>query len=153
LVLAIHDASFPAGDDDVGRGSPYSVAAEEFFGFARGLGFTGVQLGPQGWMARANASPYDGMLFSRHPASIALGRLGVHVDEMPEVERRYADHERAFDRHAAALEALWRQRGDAWAADVDAFAIRTAVQDGNWLERDAATGELPPARHRFEQWL
>ena len=59
--------SFPAGADDAGRGTPYSDAGRAFFGFARALGFTGVQLGPQGLTSRDNPSPYDAMLFSREP--------------------------------------------------------------------------------------
>src|SRR5258708_15115051 len=73
LVLGIHDASFPAGDDDIGRGAPGSAAGSELLGLARQLGFTGVQLGPEGRTSPGNASPYDSTLFSRDPLSIALG--------------------------------------------------------------------------------
>ena len=45
LILAIHDASFPAGSDDVGRGTPYSDAGRALFGFVRAFGFIGVQFG------------------------------------------------------------------------------------------------------------
>ena len=41
--------SFPsASGEDIGRGSPYSRGAQELIDFALELGFTGVQLGPQG---------------------------------------------------------------------------------------------------------
>ncbi len=76
LLLTVHDASFPgAPGEDLGRGSPYSDEAGRFLRFVRGLGFTGVQLGPQGKTSRVNPSPFDGTLFSRSPLSIALQPL------------------------------------------------------------------------------
>lgn len=76
LVLAIHDVSFPGRDDeDLGRGSPYSGGGRAFLAFVRQLGFTGVQLGPQGQTTRSNPSPYDGALFARDILSIALRPL------------------------------------------------------------------------------
>jgi 4-alpha-glucanotransferase len=74
LVLAVHDASFPSDpDEDVGRGSPYSKGAARLIRYADGLGFTGLQLGPQGVTTPFNRSPYDGTVFSRNPSSIVLG--------------------------------------------------------------------------------
>jgi 4-alpha-glucanotransferase len=76
LVLGIHDPAFPGvPGDDVGRGSPYSRGAERLFQLAAGLGFTGVQLGPQGQTSFVNPSPYDGTIFSRNVLSIALAEL------------------------------------------------------------------------------
>src|SRR4051812_27997542 len=76
LVLAIHDASFPSDvDEDVGRGSPYGAGASALLEFARALGFTGVQLGPQGMTSETNASPYDGTVFSKTPLSLAAAPL------------------------------------------------------------------------------
>jgi 4-alpha-glucanotransferase len=73
LLLAIHDLSFPSDpDEDVGRGSPATRAAGRLFRYARALGFTGIQLGPQGQTARDNASPYDGTIFARHTGTIGL---------------------------------------------------------------------------------
>ena len=73
LLFAIHDVSFPSDpDEDLGRGSPATRAAGRLFAYVRALGFTGVQLGPQGQTSRMNASPYDGTIFSRH-----LGNIGV----------------------------------------------------------------------------
>ncbi|HEY8375003.1 MAG TPA: hypothetical protein VIK91_00885, partial [Nannocystis sp.] len=78
LVLSIHDVSFPGRDDeDLGRGSPYSAGARALFAFVRRLGFTGVQLGPQGQTSRSNPSPYDGALFARDLLSIALPPLAA----------------------------------------------------------------------------
>ena len=76
MLLAIHDVSFPSdADEDIGRGSPSTRAADRLFAFARSLGFTGIQLGPQGQTARSNPSPYDGTIFSRHVGNIALRSL------------------------------------------------------------------------------
>jgi 4-alpha-glucanotransferase len=77
LVLAIHDGSFPStADEDIGRGSPYGRGARALVALAAGLGFDGLQLGPQGDTSLTNPSPYDGALFSKSPLSIALATLG-----------------------------------------------------------------------------
>ena len=155
LVLTIHDASFPAGAEDIGRGTPYSESGRAFFGFVRALGFTGVQLGPQGLTSRDNPSPYDAMLFSREPLSIAVAPLvgrdlwRAAVGDVPWTTARHADHRRAWDRQAAALSALWQTRGAAWAADVHAFAAANA----GWIDRDAAVDAMAPEHYRFVQWL
>src|SRR5262245_62286850 len=76
MLHAIHDASFPAdADEDTGRGGPATRAAARLFAYTRALGFTGIQLGPQGQTSRDNPSPYDGTIFSRHLGNIALGSL------------------------------------------------------------------------------
>src|SRR5690242_10515848 len=76
LVLGIHDPSFPSDpDEDTGRGSPYTRGAARFLEFARQLGFTGIQLGPQGQTSESNASPYDSTLFSRNVLNIPLAQL------------------------------------------------------------------------------
>lgn len=76
LVVGIHDPAFP-GDpgDDGGRGSPYSRGAQRWFACVRALGFTGVQLGPQGQTSASNPSPYDGTIFARNTLSIDLRAL------------------------------------------------------------------------------
>lgn len=79
LVLSIHDPSFPAAaDEDTGRGSPYTRGGHGFFEFAAGLGFTGVQLGPQGLTTAGNPSPYDAAIFARNTLSIDLFALADH---------------------------------------------------------------------------
>lgn len=76
LVLALHDPSFPsAPGEHTGRGSPYARGGREFLAFAAGLGFTGVQFGPQGQSSAGNASPYDGTIFARNILSIDLHAL------------------------------------------------------------------------------
>src|SRR5215468_11643909 len=76
MLLAIHDASFPSNaDEDTGRGSPATRAAARLFAYARSLGFTGIQLGPQGQTTRDNPSPYDSTIFSRNLGNLALDAL------------------------------------------------------------------------------
>jgi 4-alpha-glucanotransferase len=83
LVVGIHDAAFPGDpDDDVGRGSPSSRGAERWLRFVRGLGFTGVQLGPQGQTSAYNPSPYDGTIFAKNPLSIDLRALTIGPDAL-----------------------------------------------------------------------
>ncbi|MGZ6096539.1 MAG: 4-alpha-glucanotransferase, partial [Polyangiales bacterium] len=49
LVLGVHDACFPsAKGEDVGRGSPNGQGARDLVDYASELGFSGLQLGPQG---------------------------------------------------------------------------------------------------------
>ncbi|HZL18231.1 MAG TPA: 4-alpha-glucanotransferase [Polyangia bacterium] len=84
LVLAIHDASFPSTvDEDIGRGSPYGQGARALIALAAGMGFDGLQLGPQGDTSLTNPSPYDGALFSKSPLSIALATLAEDPDWAP----------------------------------------------------------------------
>ena len=155
LVLAIHDASFPGTpDEDTGRGSPYTHGGLGFLRFVRELGFNGILLGPQGQTTEANASPYDGTVFSKSTLSIALHRL---VDEEPwaellsrktfeslvasrppgsdrRVSQRYAARacrQALQEVHAAFLRQ--RERQDALAARFEAFWQESAP----WLERDA----------------
>ena len=81
LALAVHDASLPmAPDEDIGRGSPGSDEAMRLFATARGLGFTAIQLGPQGETSAGNASPYDSTAFSRSIDALAWKPL-VRGDE------------------------------------------------------------------------
>ena len=76
LFLAIHDGSFPAdGDEELGRGTPYSRGGRRLAAFARRLGFNGLQLGAQGQTSRGNPSPYDGTAFSRNSLSISVGEM------------------------------------------------------------------------------
>jgi len=76
LLLIVHDGSFPGtAVGDGGRGTPYGAGGDALARFARRLGFTGVQLGPQGQTSAGNASPYDGTLFSRNILSLDLQSL------------------------------------------------------------------------------
>lgn len=82
FLLGIHDAALPSlAEEDIGRGSPYSRGAAEFFQFVRRLGFDGIQFGPQGMTAPDNPSPYDGTFFARNPLSLAP--FGLMNSAMP----------------------------------------------------------------------
>lgn len=158
FLLGIHDAAFPSLSwEDLGRGTPYSEGAAEFLGFARSLGFTGVQLGPQGITTTANASPYDGSFFSRNPLSLApfaLNRLDCPLLDREKlasltVHRAAGGSTRANDAHArqavggviAEVSSRYRLeiragKSAALTALSQAFALYR-LQNSSWLERDA----------------
>jgi 4-alpha-glucanotransferase len=169
LVLGVHDASFPGlVGEDIGRGSPYSFGGRAFLRFAAELGFTCVQLGPQGHTSPINASPYDGTLFAKSPLSVALGplatdprwqeilskqALAIAVDKRP----AHADH-RVFDvcvrqsqktalRGAHAAFSKRANRGSTLAKEMAAF---TRAQAG-WLESDSLFEALA-AHHGTLDW-
>ncbi|MEJ7598154.1 MAG: 4-alpha-glucanotransferase [Kofleriaceae bacterium] len=152
MLLAIHGPSFPSDpDEDVGRGAPGTRAAGRLFALARQLGFTGIQLGPEGQTSRTNASPYDGTIFSRDIGAITLGTFAELVPAaMLEgaVEHRdlvRTDHRRAYDvTHAlVAAAAATLPARPALAARVAAFRAHHA----GWLERDALYEALSASRH------
>jgi 4-alpha-glucanotransferase len=153
LAFGIHDAAFPASDDeDVGRGSPYADGARRLLEWARALGFDALQLGPQG-DAAADASPYDSATFARNALSIAAARLA----EEPFGRLLRADRVRALLATRApappgrtqpgeasrlqrllldeAFRAFRARRGEPSLAALEAFA--GAGRAGDWLERDA----------------
>src|SRR5205823_8076183 len=76
LLLSVHDLAFP-GDprDDIGRGAPLARGGRAFLRFAAGLGFHGLQLGPQGETTAHDPSPYDATIFSRSTLSVAAAPL------------------------------------------------------------------------------
>ena len=164
LFLEIHDASFPARyEEDTGHGTPYADGAAHFLTQLAGLGFNGIQLGPQGLTAADNPSPYDGTLFSRNPLSLALSPLQREglleagereslLAARPEVRDRvhyafaYAAQEQAigiaygrFRKHRSAYPALKRQ--------LDEFR-RTHAR---WLEPDTLYSLLFEA-HGQQSW-
>lgn len=146
LLLAIHDVSFPADpDEDLGRGAPTTNAAARLFAYARALGFTGVQLGPQGQTSRDNPSPYDSTIFSRHLATIAVssfrpgGQYAGLVDEAT-LDGLLApgptDHRHAFDASHALVAAAFERLED-HPAIAQRFAAFVAHHQADWLGRDA----------------
>jgi len=138
LLLAIHDTSFPSDpDEDIGRGSSATRAAARLFAYAKGLGFTGIQLGPQGQTSRANPSPYDGTIFSRH-----LGNISVHSLDVP-CERWLVPGGPARHRHAHdAMHALVAEAYDRItpAQRTELAAFRRA--NASWLDSDALHAAL-----------
>jgi 4-alpha-glucanotransferase len=169
LLLTVHDASFPADDgEDFGRGSPYTLGASRFVDFARDLGFTGLQLGPQGKTSLVNASPFDGTLFARSTLSVALaplsegerwqGLLPAAVRERLVRERPSGSRERVHPTHAfrASAEALRSafaelvvhpDRHRALAGECRQFAERERA----WLEADSVFEALA-RRYGTDDW-
>lgn len=146
FLLAIHDVSFPSDpDEDIGRGAPTTNAAARLFAYARSLGFTGVQLGPQGQTSRDNPSPYDSTIFSRHVATIALSsfRLGGQyaglVDEATLdglVISGPTNHRHAYDASQALVAAAFERLED-HPAVVERFGAFMAAHQHDWLGHDA----------------
>jgi 4-alpha-glucanotransferase len=156
LVVSIHDASFPSrGDEDTGRGSPYSRGARDFVAFVRDLGFDGVQIGPQGETSLGNPSPYDGSVFSKSVLSLPLDLLASEayarlldeaaLDEarrdLPAGDRR-AHHEHAWVVHHRALALASRtlrerlEAGDRQAVGLADRVTRFSAT-APWLAHDA----------------
>lgn len=152
FLLGVHEAALPGlAEEDLGRGSPYSAGAAAFFEFARSLGFTGSQLGPQGITTPGNLSPYDGSWFSRNPLSLAplsLTRAEVGLLAPGElaalIERLAPEHDRvndtlarqATERIAGLVCRRFRQalaESPQKFPDYADFRQRTSF----WLERDA----------------
>lgn len=156
LLLGVHEAALPGlVAEDLGRGSPYSSGAAGFFAFARSLGFTGIQLGPQGITTPGNLSPYDGTWFAKNPLSLAplpltrpdydllasgelaalverLGPVGSRVDERlarPAIDRLTALLCRRFRRLMAEPSSESRPLRQAYE--------RFRRQNAAWLDRDA----------------
>jgi 4-alpha-glucanotransferase len=170
LVLGVHDASFPGLDgEDIGRGSPYSSGGRAFVRFAADLGFTGVQLGPQGRTSPVNASPYDGTLFAKSPLSVALGPLACEdrwhgllskdalataVSGRSASGDRRVDHDYVYRAQDKALRAAYTafasRRGKKWSAMAEAFAGFT-IEHADWLDSDGLFEALA-AHHGTLDW-
>lgn len=168
LVLGIHDPAFPSRpDEDTGRGSPYSAGALDLLGFVAGLGFDGLQLGPQGLTSEANPSPYDGALFSRNPLSVALAPLTTpewaRLLPRQQLARIAAGrpgraarvcHGYAHREMTRALDEAWRELRRRPAGDAAAEALRDRFRGfrrrAGLLERDALHAAL--VRERGADW-
>lgn len=172
FLLAVHDASFPGiQGEDCGRGSPYGAGGLALAEFARGLGFTGMQLGPQGQTSPVNPSPYDGTLFSRNFLSLDLAALARDgewagllseatwqgmVAANPRPDGRRAAYAYAFDAYAKALDEIHdryvaaRERGEAEALRL-ADALAEFRRGKRWL-RDDALYEALCREHGLVPW-
>jgi 4-alpha-glucanotransferase len=152
LTLSIHDASFPSdADEDVGRGSPCSRGAGRFLEFVRRLGFTGLQLGPDGQTPPDDPSPYRGAAFPRSVLSIAMAPLAEDPDwhallpvaALEEAVARRSPGAREHAAHADAARALDR-------------GLRTAFR-ALAAGRGPALASLAGEQRRFERanahWL
>jgi 4-alpha-glucanotransferase len=160
LLLGVHDAALPGDSrDDAGRGAPLSCGGVDFLRFAHELGFDGLQLGPQGKTSAADASPYDGTLFSRSTLSIALSPLrddGI----LPESAFAAALAARSAGSdgrvaHRAVWKAQERALGAAFAASAEKLEPRVrafAEENADWLERDGLHAALCE-EHGLGDWL
>jgi len=159
LLLAIHDVSFPSDpDEDIGRGSPSTRGAERLFAFARELGFTGIQLGPQGQTSRTNPSPYDGTIFSRHIGSIALRSLmptGPFAGLVSDATLAGAvlldpggpaQHARAYDISQAIVEEAHASLRAGARPDIATAVAAFRSDHASWLDRDALFMAMSAAR-------
>ncbi len=168
FLLAVHDASFPGEyGEDSGRGTPYGAGGLALACFARHLGFTGLQLGPQGQTSSVNPSPYDGTLFSRSILSLDLKALvdqgllsrltwdALLADNQPTVGRRvpYAHAFAAYSRvqdevYSSFLALREKQDEDALALDRE---IKELWRSARWL-RDDALFEALSLEHGHLPW-
>ncbi len=163
LALAVHDASLPmAPEEDIGRGSLGSDEAMRLFATVRALGFTAIQLGPQGETSAGNASPYDATAFSRSldslawlplvrgedgPPLVATETLAAWVAERPEGSATRVRHGPVSLRQRQRLESVYRcfreqiENGSGGAAkEARALALRLThfvASHQSWLERYA----------------
>lgn len=159
MLFAIHDASFPSEpDEDIGRGAPTTRAAERLYQYIANLGFTGLQLGPQGQTSRANPSPYDGTSFSRHTGAISLASLRaggsneglvpaalleqVHVTD----SSQRCQPERAFDTSADIVATAHAALMDGSRPDLADELTRWRAANAAWLTRDAMFAALAATR-------
>ncbi|MHA7837165.1 MAG: 4-alpha-glucanotransferase [bacterium] len=159
LAFSIHDASFPADGFDLGRGSPYSMAALLLAEFLSELGFDVLQVGPQGEISPRNPSPYDAAAFSRStlsidPAALLEKDAGASLEReelLQELEARppassvRADHEFAWAAQRRLLMRAFRRCREgatservALEARIDAFARRHR----DWIDRDGVYDAL-----------
>jgi 4-alpha-glucanotransferase len=159
LLLGIHDAAFPAGGrHDLGRGAPGGAGGTAVLAFAARLGFTGLQLGPQGRASPGNPSPYDGTLFSRDPSALDLDDLvarGWLDGAALERQARAGAHERADFAHAHEAAAAWLAEAEAGFRDRGDLAAKRRLQafrrrHREWLQRDGLHAAL--ARRHPGPW-
>lgn len=154
LLLAVHDASFPgAAGEDSGRGTPYGAGGQALASFARSLGFTGLQLGPQGQTSLVNPSPYDGSLFSRTILSLDLKALVDRqllsfrtwesiLAENPRPDGLQVPYGHVFQVYNRALDEVYhaflaaRKNGENAALELDR-GIKSLWQSARWLQDDA----------------
>jgi 4-alpha-glucanotransferase len=148
LVLGIHDVSFPGFDaDDPGRGSPYSAAAQRFYEWATGLGFTGIQWGPQGLVSEGSDSPYEGTLFARNVLNLDLASLTQQGLLPPKLRDEVVasrsneglqrvSHRRVWHAMQPVLDALASGRSR-WSPELTARFEAFRARHAEWLLRDA----------------
>jgi 4-alpha-glucanotransferase len=174
FLLAVHDTSFPSlAGEDSGCGSPYGKGGLALAEFARSLGFTGLQLGPQGMTSAGNPSPYDGTLFSRSVLSLDLQSL-MHgawgellsedslreiVEGNPNPEGGKVDFAYAHAAYLKVAEEIYcrfeaaRQQGEPGAVHL-AGRLAEFWNHNRWLRDDAAYEALclEHGNHAWQHW-
>lgn len=156
LLLGIFDRAFPVeAEHDTGAGSPYGAGGARFVEFARQLGFTGIQLGPQGDTGVGNPSPYDGGSAARGLLALSLADLAgpawggllpaaaleAHVRGRPALPRDRVAYAYAHAAHRAALrqafEAFRLRGGEAALRPLATRLESFRACHAHWLETDA----------------
>lgn len=174
LAFVIHDASFPAGSLDTGRGTPYGAAGWQLLAFVRSLGFDTLQLGPQGRTTPGNPSPYDSTAFSRDEPGIDLsalvedprfgGLLDAAVLDSIAAGEVVGDglralHEAAHRISSRALDAAHeRFVARCVAAEPRALEVAREIETfrgvhAGWLGPDACQANQSLERCAFAQWI
>jgi 4-alpha-glucanotransferase len=165
LLLAIHDTSFPSDpDEDIGRGSSATRAATRLYAYARSLGFTGIQLGPQGQTSRENASPYDGTIFSRHIGNIGLASFRTGgafegllppgmLEELLVDGGAHARHHHAYDAIHHIVDAAYGSLQRGARPDLAARMAEFSQASFAWLMSDAIHAAVSTQRKAgFRAW-
>lgn len=179
FLLAIHDVSFPSDpDEDTGRGSPATRASARLFAYAKSLGFTGIQLGPQGQTSRSNPSPYDSTIFGRHIGNIGIASLrdggafaglvtGEDADRILNASTQafdrvvesypgsaYARHRDAHDAMQTLVDRAWCSFRSGARADLAAPFAAFRAANASWLEREALYLAICATHHGrgFRAW-
>ncbi len=165
LLLAIHDTSFPSDpDEDIGRGSSATRAAARLYAYARSLGFTGIQLGPQGRTSRENPSPYDGTIFSRHIGNIGVASFRTGgafegllqpglIEELLVDGGAHARHRHAYDAIHTIVDAAYTALQRGARPDLAARMAEFSQASFAWLMSDAIHAAVSTQRKAgFRAW-
>lgn len=171
LAMIIHCPSFPdAQNQNVGMGSPNSKGGQDFMEFLSGLGFNGIQLGPEGKTKSIDASPYVGTMFSNNPLFIDLYQLTqnnfYNLLSLQTYEKIVA--EAPFKANRTAYEYIYKKNSEALNEAFSNFREKLAKGDSKikklnkqmrefveknkyWLEKDAMY-EAISIKHNNDYW-
>lgn len=171
LSMIVHGASFPAAEgQDYGFGSPNTQGGQDFMEFISGLGFNGIQLGPEGKTKSIDASPYVGTMFSYNPLFIDLYQLtqkdfaGILssetfnriVNKNPNKHNRTA-YEYIYKNSDSALREAFSNfkkklyEGDSKIKKLNKQLQEFVEQNKHWLEKDAMY-EAISVKHGNDYW-
>jgi len=171
LSMIVHGPSFPSSEgQDYGIGSPNTQGGQEFMEFISGLGFNGIQLGPEGKTKSIDASPYVGTMFSNNPLFIDLYVLTQkeYGELLSEVTFNRIVSENPSKSNRTAYEYIYKNNDSALREAFDTFKTKLAAGDAiikkldkklnsfiknnkYWLEKDALY-EAISAKHGNDYW-